>query len=38
MGRGGDEGGHLDIPGARTGGRGPGGHGGGAGGQGTDKL
>ena len=38
MGWGGDEGGHLDIPGARTGGRGPGGHGGGAGGQGTDKL
>ena len=38
MGRGGDEGGHLDIPGARPGGRGPRGHSGGAGGQGTNML
>ena len=36
MGRGGDEGGHLDIPGARAGGSGPRGHRGGARGQGTN--
>ena len=38
VGRGGDEGRHLDLPGAGAGGCGPGGHCGGAGGQGRKMI